>query len=436
MIVSPLLRPGRSDRPSRRGIDPAHAVRRQPARAASRPGSMAEYADTVRSTTRRTARRRSTPNWRSRSIRRPRDLRPDRVGRRSRGAQPRRPRPLGPGYHRFVGRLVERLGDELSIIVWTAADDGLGRSGTTFADRPVAERAYLGWLGPTLVRARDGRARRGATSSRSGSRRTRATPSTARSRRSSGRATTRGSSRPSPTRASPSTSRRGGPTRPTAGYLLNRALTLMWLDVRWRTPADHGGARAPGRRSTGSCLGPIRSDPTLPTRGTPGPSSSRCAASTTRCPARSSPGPSATAEPAAPIGYRRDPVTITPRGLEPRDPRLRTPSDGPPRSGGAAAPGGRSRWPPSTARHGGAMGAQAFVDQFGGDLGPDAIDHRAGGVVGRARLSTDAELRASRSASSTATRRSSAPGAAIRIVFDDPGDWQWALDMWRSLAPG
>ena len=27
-------------------------------------------------------------------------------------------------------------------------------------------------------------------------------------------------------------------------------------------------------------------------------------------------------------------------------------------------------------------------------------------------------------------------GAAIRIVFDDPGDWQWALDMWRTLAPG
>jgi hypothetical protein len=25
---------------------------------------------------------------------------------------------------------------------------------------------------------------------------------------------------------------------------------------------------------------------------------------------------------------------------------------------------------------------------------------------------------------------------AIRIVFEDPGDWQWALDIWRSLAPG
>ena len=26
-------------------------------------------------------------------------------------------------------------------------------------------------------------------------------------------------------------------------------------------------------------------------------------------------------------------------------------------------------------------------------------------------------------------------GAAIRIVFDDPADWQWAIDIWRSLAP-
>ena len=26
--------------------------------------------------------------------------------------------------------------------------------------------------------------------------------------------------------------------------------------------------------------------------------------------------------------------------------------------------------------------------------------------------------------------------AAIRIVFEDPADWQWALDIWRSLKPG
>jgi hypothetical protein len=27
-------------------------------------------------------------------------------------------------------------------------------------------------------------------------------------------------------------------------------------------------------------------------------------------------------------------------------------------------------------------------------------------------------------------------GAAIRILFDDPEDWRWALDTWRALAPG
>ena len=27
-------------------------------------------------------------------------------------------------------------------------------------------------------------------------------------------------------------------------------------------------------------------------------------------------------------------------------------------------------------------------------------------------------------------------GAAVRIEFDDPADWQWALDTWRALRPG
>ena len=81
------------------------------------------------------------------------------------------------------------------------------------------------------------------------------------------------------------------------------------------------------------------------------------------------------------------------------------------------------------------MGAQAFVDHVGGDLGPDAIDHRAGGVIGRAKLSSDTSsgLEVGVLDGYSAVVGS---GAAIRIVFDDPGDWQWALDMWRSLAPG
>ncbi len=59
----------------------------------------------------------------------------------------------------------------------------------------------------------------------------------------------------------------------------------------------------------------------------------------------------------------------------------------------------------------------------------------AGGVVGRATLSTDAssgvEIGVLDGYSAVV-----GSGAAIRIEFDDPADWQWALDMWQSLAPG
>ena len=80
------------------------------------------------------------------------------------------------------------------------------------------------------------------------------------------------------------------------------------------------------------------------------------------------------------------------------------------------------------------MSGAEFIEQFAVDLGPDAIGHRAGAVVGRARLMTDAS-----SGVEVGILRYSAvtgSGAAIRIEFDDPGDWQWALEMWRALAPG
>ena len=81
------------------------------------------------------------------------------------------------------------------------------------------------------------------------------------------------------------------------------------------------------------------------------------------------------------------------------------------------------------------MAAHAFLDQVGGDLGQEALTHQAGPVVGRARITTD-------DSSGVAVgvldgfSAVNGSGAAIRIVFDDPDDWQWALDMWRSLAPG
>ena len=79
--------------------------------------------------------------------------------------------------------------------------------------------------------------------------------------------------------------------------------------------------------------------------------------------------------------------------------------------------------------------AQAFVDQFSADLGLDALSHRAGDLVGRARILTDPS---SGLEVAVLDGYSAVPGsgAAIRIEFDDPSHWQWAIDLWRSLAPG
>jgi hypothetical protein len=83
----------------------------------------------------------------------------------------------------------------------------------------------------------------------------------------------------------------------------------------------------------------------------------------------------------------------------------------------------------------GSMTAQAFVSQFASDLGADALTHYAGDLVGRARITTDPS---SGLEIAVLDGYSAVPGsgAAIRIEFDDAGDWQWATDLWRSLAPG
>ena len=81
------------------------------------------------------------------------------------------------------------------------------------------------------------------------------------------------------------------------------------------------------------------------------------------------------------------------------------------------------------------MDPRSFIERFAADLGTDAIPHQSGPVIGRAALSTDASsgLEVCVLEGYSAVVGS---GAAIRIVFDDPADWQWALDTWRSLAPG
>ena len=138
---------------------------------------------------------------------------------------------------------------------------------------------------------------------------------------------------------------------------------------------------------------------------------------------------------ATPIGYRRAPVTIRHEGWALEIPGSYAERRTPEEWWGGGLGRNITLAAVQTATDGGAMGAQAFVDHVGGDLGPEAIDHRAGGVIGRARLSSDTSsgLEVGVLDGYSAVVGS---GAAIRIVFDDPGDWQWALDMWRSLAPG
>ena len=342
----------------------------------------------------------------------------------------------GPGYHRFIGRLIERLGEELSI---TWDQGGADREetpddpGTTFADRAATESGYLGWLGQTLVGARASRAARGSQLQVG-------IPGSTRYTFDGAIATVLGPRDDVWLETAVADTRVATDITPwwadaTHGQtLLNRALALMWLDVRWRTPAiDEERDLLDEVHRTLS-----RAYPTEPTlaypwqawaelvelRGIDDPMSRQVLARAEH-----------DAGDGRPIGYRRGPVTIRHEGwaLEiPGSYAERRSSD---EWWGAGAGRNVTLAAVQTATVDGAMGAQAFVDQFGGDLGPDAIDHRANGVIGRARLSTDAssgvEVGVLDGFSAVV-----GSGAAIRIVFDDPGDWQWALDMWRSLAPG
>jgi len=343
---------------------------------------------------------------------------------------------LGPGYHRFVGRIVERLGEDLSI-TWDRGETDPGalddHAGTTFADRTATERAYLGWLGQTLVRARAGRAagRKGiqvgipgnTTYSFDGAIATVLGPrddawlETA-------VADTRIATDVTPWWADATDSR----------YLLNRALTMMWLDVRWRAPAlEDERTLIQEVHRTLSRAYPMDFDLPYPWRAwaelikmgdIDDPMSRQVATRAER-----------EGTDAAPIGYRRAPVTIRHEGWALEIPGSYAERRTPEEWWGGVAGRNITLAAVQTATDSGAMGAQAFVDHVGGDLGPEAIDHRAGGVIGRARLSSDAssgvEVGVLDGYSAVV-----GSGAAIRIVFDDPADWQWALDTWRTLAPG
>lgn len=336
----------------------------------------------------------------------------------------------GPGYHRFVGRVLERLGTEVGI-EWTDGDGAM-----TFADRAAAERGYLAWLGPQLARARVA-VRRGERGIHLG------LPAGTRYTTDATVVTVLGPRDEAWLEAAIADPRVALDITPwwmdaTDGrYLLNRALVLMWLQVRWRAPAVEGEAdlldevhRLLSRA--------FPADPSLvyPWHAWAQVCAFRGVAINDQMSRQAAGRASREPEPVPPVGYRRDPVRITHESWSLEVPgsyaERRSPDEW--WAGGAGRAITLAATRTGTA-DGTPMSAQAFIEQFAADLGRDALNHRAGEVIGRARLTTDSSsgVEVGVLEGYSAIRGS---GAAIKIEFDDPGDWQWAVDTWRTLAPG
>lgn len=334
----------------------------------------------------------------------------------------------GPGYHRFVGRVLERLATEVGI-EWTDGDGAL-----TFADRPTSEQAYLAWLGPQLARARVS-ARRGARGIHLGM------PPGTRVTSEAALATVLGPRDEAWLDAAIADPRVALDITPwwtdaTDGqYLRNRALVLMWLEVRWRAPAVDGEADLQDEvHRLLSRAFPMDPAQTYPWHGWAQLAAFRGINDQMAKQAAGRAGRET--EPTPPIGYRRDPVRITQEGWSLEIPgtyaERRTPDEWWAGGAGRAITLAATR---TGLADGSPMPAQAFVAQFGAELGPDALNHHDGEVFGRARLTTDATsgVEIGVLEGYSAIRGS---GAAVKIEFDDPADWQWALETWRALRPG
>jgi hypothetical protein len=343
--------------------------------------------------------------------------------------------PVGPGYHTFACRLLRQLGEEIGI-AWASPDapepsrDPTGHFAS--GDRHDAERGHLGWLGATLARAAAAR-RTAPPAIHLG------TPAGVRYTVDAALATplgprddewlARAASAPTRGRRRLALVHRHDGRR----YRLLRALSLMWLEVRWRRPVDNAerGTLEEALRLLHRAY-PL--DPSLPypwrewleLAGLTGTSDPNATLVEERA---------AAVDPATPlVGYRRQQVTIAHEGWSLTVPgtfaERRTSEEWWGGEGGrritlAAVPTGTSDGP---------MSADAFLGQVAGHLGEGALDHRAGEVVGRARMGTDdtSGITIGLVEGYVAVRGS---GAAIRVEFADPADWHWALDQWRSLRP-
>lgn len=340
--------------------------------------------------------------------------------------------PVGPGYQTFIGRLAQRLGLEHQITWAAVGDDGQGGTDIAAAgDRTRAEQSYLTWLGSALIGARDARLR-GIDGIHLG------TPAGVCFTFDGAIATTLGPRDDDWLERALVDSRLAFRITPwwadaTDGQcLLNRALCLMWTEVRWRKPIDDG-ERLLQEEVIRLLSRAFPLDPSLdyPWREWKELTDYRgiADAMTRQVETRAAKTPDGPL-----IGYRRQPILVIHEGWE-----LDVPGSFAERRtddewwGGDA---GRSITlaATETGSAAGPMSAAEFLQQVAPDLGADALSHRAGEVLGRARLTSDATsgVEVGVLEGFSAVR---GHGAVVRIEFDDSNDWQWAVEMWRALAP-
>ncbi len=360
--------------------------------------------------------------------------------------------PVGPGYHTFVIRLLERMGEDLAI-AWTmpsGASPGVAPSGAetepvssdptgmlVSRDRRDTERGHLAWLRSALVAVRDARGQ-GTTGLHLGM------PPGVRFSFEGAVATVLGPRDDAWLERALADPRVAAEVWPwvadamDARYHLGRALTLMWTEVRWRPPAGVEEITL-----LDEILGLLRHayplEPGLPwpwpewrelfvLRGQTDHATrqllDRAAAASAE---RGTSGQT-------PIGYRRNPVTILHEGWALDVPGSFTGVQTAEEWSGGEAGRNITLAGVETAEGGRPMTPDQFLRQVAAHLGRDAIEHDDGVVRGRARLESEAssgiEVAVVEGFSAVRGR-----GAAIRIVIDDPQDWKWALDTWRGLRP-
>lgn len=350
----------------------------------------------------------------------------------------------GPGYHTFVGHLLERLGDELEIGWMGESDTGSARpqrqrgwvpvrATAALIDRASVERAHMAWLGRSLARVVEAR-RQGATGLHLG------LPAGRRYAFNGALATPLGPRDDAWLEQAVREPRVALDIRPwwldatDARYLLHRALTILWSEVRWRTPADDG-ERAVVDEALRLLRRALPQGPSLPYPWTDW--AELLALRDVDDPVRGLVEQRAKrveGEHRPPIGYRRNPVTIIHQGW-----RLEVPGSFAERRTAEEWWGGeRGRDVTIAAIATGSpeapMQPDAFLARVAGDLGEGVLNHRDGDLAGKARIGTDTgsgvEVAVLEGFSAVTGR-----GAAIRIAFEEADDWRWAVDLWRSLRP-